>query len=124
MDEVNWKFRVALERWRLKRLARYRERVGNRREWYELGFKDGWEARGEEEELTKRTDRKGKSYMAKKSDEITQPGGPGAKSGRAGKSPLHEGPAGAGPVARSKFNKETRDSVGEKEPGKSRGAGG
>lgn len=46
------------------------------------------------------------------------------RAGRPGKSPLHEGPAGSGEVSRSKFNKDTRDSVSEKEPGKSRGPGG
>jgi len=63
--------------------------------------------------------------MAKKNAELT--GGKGAAPQRTGspkKSPLHEGPAGSGSVAKSKFSKESRDSTGEKEPGKSRGPGG
>jgi hypothetical protein len=62
--------------------------------------------------------------VAKKSEITGGKGAPPQQSGSAGKAPLHEGPAGAGAIAKSKFNKEDRDSVGEKEPGKSRGAGG
>jgi hypothetical protein len=66
-----------------------------------------------------------KTKMAKKSDEpVGGTGAPAERSGKAGKSPLHEGPAGGGPVVKSKFAKESRDSVEEKEPEKSRGAGG
>jgi hypothetical protein len=49
---------------------------------------------------------------------------PGQKSGSPNKTPHHEGAAGAGSVTRSKFNKDDRDPVGQKEPGKSRGPGG
>jgi hypothetical protein len=63
--------------------------------------------------------------MAKKSNELVGgSGAPAERRGKAGKSPLHEGAAGGGPTAKSKFGKETRDLVGEKEPQKSRGAGG
>jgi hypothetical protein len=63
--------------------------------------------------------------MAKKSDELTRGGSaPPERAGKPNKSPLHEGPAGSGSVSKSKFHKETRDSVSEKEPGKSRGPGG
>jgi len=62
--------------------------------------------------------------MAKKSEISGGKGAPGERSGTPGKAPLHEGPAGAGPLTKSKFNKEDRDSVSEKEPQKSRGAGG
>jgi hypothetical protein len=62
--------------------------------------------------------------MAKNRSEIVGgKGAPGEQAGTAGKAPLHEGPPGAGAVAKSKFAKETRDQVGQKEPGKSRGAG-
>jgi hypothetical protein len=61
--------------------------------------------------------------MAKKSEIGGGKGAPPQQSGAPSKAPLHEGPAGSGPQAKSKFNKEARDS-GEKEPGKSRGAGG
>lgn len=46
------------------------------------------------------------------------------QSSKAVKAPLHEGAHGAGAISKSKFNKDTRDEVGEKEAGKSRGAGG
>jgi hypothetical protein len=62
--------------------------------------------------------------MAKKSEISGGKGAPGQQSGKPGKAPLHEGPAGSGPLARSKFNKDDRDNVSEKEPGKSRGPGG
>jgi hypothetical protein len=68
--------------------------------------------------------------MNKKSGSIERgsKGGPGPGPGekaRVEKAPLHEGPAGAGSIAKSKFGNESRDEAGsEKEPGKSRGAGG
>lgn len=63
--------------------------------------------------------------MAKKNAEIAGgKGAPGEKSGSPKRVAHHEGPAGAGPVSRSKFNKDDRDEVGQKEPGKSRGPGG
>jgi hypothetical protein len=91
----------------------------NRASWYTLGFKDAWEI------ATKTNSEVERNEMAKKSDELTQgDSAPGARSGKPEKSPLHEGTAGSGPVAKSKFSKESRDSVSEKEPGKSRGPGG
>jgi hypothetical protein len=62
--------------------------------------------------------------MAKKSEISGGKGAPGQQAGTPGKAPLHEGPHGAGPVTKSKFNKDSRDNVSEKEPQKSRGAGG
>jgi hypothetical protein len=61
--------------------------------------------------------------MAKKSEIAGGKGAPPEQAGTPGKAPLHEGPAGAGGSAKSKFAKESRDQVSEKEPGKSRGAG-
>jgi hypothetical protein len=61
--------------------------------------------------------------MAKNSEIEGGKGAPGQRSGTPGKAPLHEGPAGTGAIAKSKFSKESRDSVGEKEPQKSRGPG-
>lgn len=46
------------------------------------------------------------------------------RGGNPSKARLHEGPAGEGPMQRSKFNKDDRDPASEKEPGKSRGPGG
>ena len=51
----------------------------------------------------------------------------GEKAGTPGKPGMHEGVAGAGEMrdlGNRKFNKETRDEISEKEPGKSRGPGG
>jgi hypothetical protein len=63
--------------------------------------------------------------MAKKNTEIAGgKGAPGQKSGKPDRVAHHEGEAGAGSVSRSKFNKDDRDTVGQKEPGKSRGPGG
>ena len=63
--------------------------------------------------------------MAKKNAELSNPKARlEQKSGSPGKTPHHEGPAGAGSVTRSKFGKEDRDPVSQKEPGKSRGPGG
>jgi hypothetical protein len=63
--------------------------------------------------------------VAKKNAELSNPKARlEQKSGNPGKSPHHEGPAGAGPVTRNKFNKDDRDPVGQKEPQKSRGPGG
>ena len=68
--------------------------------------------------------------MAKKSGSIERGSkvgyGPGpSEKKRVEKTAHHEGPAGAGSVAKSKFHKESRDEAGsEKEPGKSRGPGG
>lgn len=63
---------------------------------------------------------------SKKEAAIEQPGGPREREGKPGKAGHHEGPAGAGSVSRSKFNKDDRDPEppSEKEPGKSRGAAG
>lgn len=50
-------------------------------------------------------------------------GNPAQRRGTPGKAAKHEGPAGSGEsrdLGNRKFNKESRDSVGEKEPGKSR----
>jgi hypothetical protein len=49
------------------------------------------------------------------------------RGGNPQRAPHHAGVAGAGEsrdLGNRKFNKDTRDSVGEKEPGKSRGRGG
>lgn len=44
----DWGYAEALGRGRQLRLKRFRKRVGGTRwGWYELGFKDGWEAREE-----------------------------------------------------------------------------
>lgn len=59
--------------------------------------------------------------MAKKNIDMPAGKEPAERSGSPDRSPHHEGPAGAGPVTRSKFSKEARDDVSEKEPGKSRG---
>jgi hypothetical protein len=57
--------------------------------------------------------------------EIRDPSGRQAQRiGSAKKVAHHEGVAGAGPVSGSKFGKGSRDSVSEKEPGKSRGVEG
>ena len=48
----------------------------------------------------------------------------GQKSGNPGKARLHEGEAGSGKISGSKFSKDERDSVSEKEPGKSCGPNG
>lgn len=61
----------------------------------------------------------------KKNAELSQgKSAPGQKSGSPDKAPHHEGPAGSGPVKSSKFGKDSRDPVSQKEPGKSRGPGG
>lgn len=104
-----------------KRLRRFALRIGVRREWYELGFFDGWEAAnnimiGVEKELT--------NMSHKKNAELTKGNGPPEKSGSPKKAAHHEGAAGSGSVSKSKFGKESRDPVGQKEPGKSRGPGG
>ena len=63
--------------------------------------------------------------MAKKAAAINDPSEvKGQKSGNPGKARLHDGPAGSGPVMRSKFSKDDRDAVTEKEAGKSRGPNG
>jgi hypothetical protein len=92
----------------------------NRASWYTLGFRDAW---GIANSLRQTIEtRKEEEQMAKKSDELTQgDSAPPERAGKPGKSPLHEGPAGSGPIAKSKFSKETRDNVSEKEPQKSRG---
>lgn len=46
------------------------------------------------------------------------------RGGNVRKQALHDGVAGAGEISKSKFGKEGRDAVSEKEPGKSRGPGG
>lgn len=46
----SWREEAGLGEYRGKRLRRYVDREGMRREWYELGFRDGWKARGEIEE--------------------------------------------------------------------------
>lgn len=48
----------------------------------------------------------------------------GVRSGNIRKLAHHEGLAGSGGISRSKFGKEGRDAVSEKEPGKSRGPNG
>jgi hypothetical protein len=66
--------------------------------------------------------------MAKQSvdrSEVRDPSGRQAQRiGSAKKVAHHEGMAGVGPVSGSKFSKGVRDSISEKEPGKSRGPGG
>lgn len=66
--------------------------------------------------------------MAKKEAGINDPSGQaGQRVGSPAKQRLHEGGAGSGEMrdlGNRKFNKEGRDSVSEKEPGKSRGSGG
>lgn len=78
---------------------------------------------GEEEE-----ERKEKGMAKKETESRSEVRDPseqkGQRSGSPSKAAHHEGPAGEGPVAKSKFGKEERDSVSEKEPGKSRGPGG
>jgi hypothetical protein len=111
-----WGCERALERMMGERLRRFKDRWGLRREWYEIGFRDGWESAWNNEERTIKED-----DMAKKSvSEVKS--NPAQRSGNPNRAPKHEGPAGSGSVMRSKFSKEDRDSVGEKEPGKSRGA--
>ena len=64
--------------------------------------------------------------MAKKNAEIERPTKIGEKGGSPGRAAHHEGEAGAGEkrdLGGGKFAKDTRDSVSEKEAGKSRGAG-
>ena len=69
-----------------------------------------------------------KNKASKGGSGIEDPSGQaGQRGGTPGKRALHEGEAGSGEMrdlGNRKFNKEGRDSVDEKEPGKSRGPGG
>lgn len=75
-----------------------------------------------------RLSRKEKEAMAKRTEDKKQIMDPSVqkatKAGSPVKARLHDGPMGAGDVSTSKFGKASRDSVSEKEPGKSRGPGG
>ena len=107
-----------------KRLRRFRLRIGARRQWYELGFVDGWEAANNIVEGTTKEQRDMSHRKNEKNAEIAGgKGAPGERSGNPDRRAHHEGPAGAGSISKSKFSKESRDSAGEKEPGKSRGPG-
>ena len=68
------------------------------------------------------------SKKTRQTDEVEDPSGQASqRGGSPGKRALHEGEAGVGEMrdlGSRKFNKEGRDSVDEKEPGKSRGPGG
>ena len=65
--------------------------------------------------------------MAKRGSEIERPSKIAEEGGRPGRAGHHEGEAGRGEardLGNAKFNKEGRDTAGQKEAGKSRGPGG
>lgn len=53
----SWAEEKALGKKRGERIRRFIDREGLRHLWYELGFRDGWEARGEIENTKTETEK-------------------------------------------------------------------